>query len=78
MARRKVTQTDLAGALGLSQQSISRRVNGALPFDVAELEAVAAFLAVPLSALLAEADAADEAYAAECERTRAAIVSRTA
>lgn len=52
MARRGVSQVKLAAALGLSQPSVSARLRGITPFDVDELHAVAAFLGVPLSALL--------------------------
>jgi len=45
--RRGLTQQDLATMLGWSQQRVSRRVAGAVPLDVAELEAVAAVLGIP-------------------------------
>jgi transcriptional regulator with XRE-family HTH domain len=54
MARRRISQTALAEALGMSQAAISRRLTGTIPFDVAELSAIATILGVPLSALLAD------------------------
>lgn len=58
MARKRVTQTDLAAALGVSQMTISRRLNGRAPFDVEELAAVALALDVPLATLVTEPTAA--------------------
>jgi len=55
MARRRISQTALADALGMSQAAISRRLTGALPFDVAELSAIAEILDVPLASLLSNA-----------------------
>lgn len=51
MARKGITQFELAGALGLSQPAISSRLRGKTPFDVNELTVVAAFLGVPLTLL---------------------------
>jgi transcriptional regulator with XRE-family HTH domain len=52
LARRRVRQTDLAECLGLSQAAVSRRLSGAVPFDVNELAAAAALLGVPAASLL--------------------------
>lgn len=41
MARRRLTQTSLAEALGSTQSVISRRLNGTAPWDIDELAAVA-------------------------------------
>ena len=46
MARRKVSQTDVAQWLGVAQATVSRRVTGEVAFDVAELEKIAALLGV--------------------------------
>lgn len=54
MARRKVTQAQLAEQLGCTQPAISRRLSGVISWDVDELTRVAEFLGVPLSSLLAE------------------------
>lgn len=53
MARRRVTQTQLAEATGISQSALGRRLTGSQPFDVAQLEAIAGALAVPLADLVA-------------------------
>jgi transcriptional regulator with XRE-family HTH domain len=54
MARHRVTQAQLATVLGLHQMSVSRRLNGEVPFDVNELVAVADYLGVDPAALLPE------------------------
>lgn len=56
IARRGWSQTRLAEALGVSQGWVSRRTSGRDPFDVAELERIAAVLEVPLSRLLPAED----------------------
>jgi transcriptional regulator with XRE-family HTH domain len=55
VARRRITQSQIAEVLGLSQMAVSRRLSGAVPFDVEELGKVAALLGVPASTLLGEA-----------------------
>lgn len=52
LARHDRTQQDLAHALGLSQQSVSRRLSGHLALDTNELERIAEFLGIPVEALL--------------------------
>lgn len=52
MARQGVTQREIAAAVGLPQPSISKRLAGAIPFDLAELEAVAEALGVPVAKFL--------------------------
>lgn len=52
MGRAGFTQTRLAAHLGYVQQALSRRLSGAIPFDVAELATIATALGVPLEALL--------------------------
>ena len=52
MARRRISQQALGEHLSLCQSSVSLRLRGQRPFDVQELEAVATFLDVPVSALL--------------------------
>ena len=54
MARRGISQTQVAERLGISQSAVSSRLLGRTPFDVNELVAVAEFLGVPVSALLGE------------------------
>lgn len=55
MARRRKSQADLAALLGTSQAAVSRRLSGAVAFDVDELTVIAEHLGVPLVALLADA-----------------------
>lgn len=54
MLDRGISQTSLAAVLASSQTAVSRRLTGAVPFDIDELTAIAVFLGVPLSDLLAE------------------------
>lgn len=58
MARRRVTQNALAADLDMTQQALSRRLTGAVAFNVDELHAAAAALDVPVTSLLAEPVAA--------------------
>ena len=55
LARQHRTQTDLAEVLGIKQSAVSRRLTGVVPFDVAELAIVAAYLGVEPGALLGTA-----------------------
>lgn len=55
MARNRVSQTALAETLGLSQAAVSRRLLGAVPFDVDELAQVAELLNVTAASLIGEA-----------------------
>ena len=57
MARAAVTQTRMGQDLRFSQQSISRRLNGHVPFTVDELDVIAEYLGLPLSALIADQQA---------------------
>lgn len=52
MARRGVTQTTLAGLLGLSQVAVSSRLRGVTAWRVSEIVAVADFLEVSVEHLL--------------------------
>lgn len=51
MARRGITQTQLAEQIGRSQPQLSKRLTGAIPFDINELTAVAEALSVPIEKL---------------------------
>lgn len=51
MARNGVSQSALAEYLGLSQAAVSARLRGVTPVDVNELDAIARFFKVPISAL---------------------------
>lgn len=48
-----VRQAQLATALGISQQTMSRRLTGVIAFNVDELQAIASFLSVPFTSLVA-------------------------
>lgn len=52
MARIRMTQTQLAGVLGLPQSAVSNRLRGKVPFTVDELQTVAAALGVHPAALV--------------------------
>jgi transcriptional regulator with XRE-family HTH domain len=54
MTRAGLKQADLAAVLGLSRAAVSRRLNGEIPFDVAELDLVAELLGTTSSALVEE------------------------
>lgn len=58
LTRQRRTQEWLAGQIGMSAPSLSRRLANARSFRLDELERVAAALDVPLSTLLAEPEAA--------------------
>lgn len=53
LARRGMSQKDLADALGLTQTAISNRVRGVIAFDVDELASVAQKLGVRVESLIA-------------------------
>lgn len=55
LARRQIVQADLARAMGMSNTRLSRRIRGVAPFKAEELAAVADFLDIPISDLLAAA-----------------------
>lgn len=58
MARRRVSQREVAERLGVSQQSLSYRLTGRTPFDVGELAAIADVLGVTAASLLGEPETA--------------------
>ena len=58
MTRQSFSQTQVARALGVSQSGISRRLLGAIAFDVTELTTLAHLFGVPASQLLGEPAAA--------------------
>jgi transcriptional regulator with XRE-family HTH domain len=51
-ARRRVRQSDLAEAVGLSQATISRKLSGQVPLTIDEVYAVAEVLHVPVHVLV--------------------------
>ncbi|GEA79964.1 helix-turn-helix domain-containing protein [Cellulomonas uda] len=52
MARKRISQALVADRLRLTQQAVSNRLNGRVPFDVDEIVAVAELLEVDPAALL--------------------------
>jgi transcriptional regulator with XRE-family HTH domain len=54
LARRRMSGSELARRTGIPQSNMSRRLNGELPFDMDELELVAAALGISLGDLLPE------------------------
>lgn len=52
MARRRITQTALATAVGQSQAAMSRRIVGDVAFDLDDLEKIAPLLGVGVAQLL--------------------------
>jgi len=55
MGRQQASQSDVAAIVGLSQQAVSRRIAGRVPFDVTELEKIAAAFNVPVTRFLGSA-----------------------
>lgn len=54
MGRRRITQGQLAKALGMSQAAVSRRLTGELPFDLDDVLVMAQRFNVALSDLIPE------------------------
>lgn len=55
LARKQATQTQLAAALKITQQSVSAKLNGKRPFTIAEVSEAADFLRVAPAVLYGEA-----------------------
>jgi len=51
-ARRRLTQQDLANAIGVSRAGVSERLRGAVPFDTDELAAIGGLLDMPPAEIL--------------------------
>lgn len=56
MARRRVRQSDLADALGIHQSSVSERMTGKVSWNIDELDRIAGFLDLPITALFPASD----------------------
>lgn len=54
LARRNISRTDAAAALGISRNLLWQRLRGESPFTVDELEAMAELIGVPVSTFLRE------------------------
>jgi transcriptional regulator with XRE-family HTH domain len=52
LARRRMTQVELAAASGLGEVPLNRRLRGHVPLSLPDVDAIAAALGVPPSALL--------------------------
>ena len=52
LARRRITQTDVAQRLGVTRQNVAQRLNGSVDFRVGELIAVADMLGITIAELL--------------------------
>ncbi|MDG4756310.1 helix-turn-helix domain-containing protein [Micromonospora sp. WMMD710] len=52
MDRQCIRQTTVAVRLGISQQAVSRRIRGVVPFNVSELEEIGRLLGVPAAQFL--------------------------
>lgn len=52
MGRQGISGAALAARLGCTQKSLSRRLTGDVPVDIAQLERIAEVLGVPMSQLL--------------------------
>ncbi len=57
IARKGVNQSAIAEQAGMSNASLSRKLRGQYPFDVAELIAIAPLIGTTASALMAAAEA---------------------
>lgn len=64
MGRQRKTQAELAAVLGIYSQTAARRLDGSVPFDVAELATVSRWLGIKMSDLLARSERAATAGAA--------------
>jgi len=52
LADHGITQAEVAAALGVSQQAVSRRLRGQVSFNVTELHVVASLIGVEAASLL--------------------------
>lgn len=52
LADHGIAQTEVAAALGLSQQAVSRRLRGQVSFNITELHVVASLIGVEAASLL--------------------------
>ncbi|MGJ9632585.1 helix-turn-helix domain-containing protein [Actinotignum sp. GS-2025c] len=71
LRRRGKQQMDLAEWLGLTKASVSRKTLGKTPWSVQDLVATAAFLNVPISALLPDSVVEQEQEQEQEKRSRA-------
>lgn len=62
-ARHGKTALDIADGTGIHRVTLGRRLSGTVPFTVDELVAIATYLGIPLSTLLAGVEAESPAKA---------------
>ena len=55
LARKRISQTEVAARLGVSRQNVAQRLSGRVDFRVGELVAIAGLLNIPVTALLVDA-----------------------
>lgn len=55
LARKRISQTEVAARLGVSRQNVAQRLSGRVDFRVGELVAIAGLLDIPVAALLVDA-----------------------
>lgn len=63
MARQKRTAGEMARAVGITAHTAGRRLSGAVPFNITELDAVARWLGIDVAALMPRTDRAVQAVA---------------
>jgi len=51
IGRHRLTQKELATAIGIGQQAMSQRMTGHTPFTIADLELISAYFDVPITSL---------------------------
>jgi transcriptional regulator with XRE-family HTH domain len=60
MGRYRITQAELADAIGMSAQAMSQRMQGRIAFRIDELDEIAAYFDVPITSLLESSDPAGD------------------
>lgn len=63
LARRGLSQAKLGEALGIGQTQVNQRLTGHVEWRLSEIRTVAAFLDVPVSLLIGDADSPAESQA---------------
>jgi transcriptional regulator with XRE-family HTH domain len=56
MGRYRITQAELADAIGMSAQAMSQRMQGRIAFRIDELDEIAAYFDVPITSLVESSD----------------------
>ncbi|MEA1796717.1 helix-turn-helix domain-containing protein [Rhodococcus qingshengii] len=58
MWKKKLTQTDVADRLGITQSTLSRKIRGYRSIEIGELARIASALGVPITDLIPDVDLA--------------------